>query len=364
MIGTAPTRVLMTADAVGGVWHYACDLSAALTAQGIDMVLAVLGPAPSPSQAALAQRAGVRLVETSLPLDWLADGPEAIRAAAVAIRDLAADVGADLAHLNSPTLASVPYPCPVLTVAHGCVGTWWDAVENGPLPEEFDPLAALIGEGLRAADMVVAPSAAHARAVARRYGVHPQVVHNGRDLPGPTGTATAPHAFTAGRLWDRAKDIATLDRAAARLDVPVVAAGALAGPQGEQIVLHHLCPLGPLPANAVAEALAARPIFASPARFEPFGLAVLEAAAAGCPLVLSDIETFRELWHGAARFVAPGDDAALAEAIAGLALDPEGRRAMGDAAALRARRYTADAMTQGTLALYRTLAPAPQEVAA
>ena len=56
-------------------------------------------------------------------------------------------------------------------------------------------------------------------------------------------------------------------------------------------------------------------MFVSSARYEPFGLAVLEAAAAGCALVLSDIPTFRELWDGAATFVACDDDLALAQAI-------------------------------------------------
>jgi glycosyltransferase involved in cell wall biosynthesis len=379
MTGAAPRHILMTADAVGGVWQYACDLAAALAAEGVAVTLAVLGPGPLPvapdlirgpaafptqEEAGPRIKPGVTVVETGLPLDWLADSAEDIHRAAAAIRDLAVAVGADLVHLNSPSLACVRYPMPVLAVAHGCAGTWWDAVETGPLPEQFHALVALIGEGLRAADAVAAPSTAYARAVATRYGVQPVVIPNGRTLPGPTGTTLAPYAFTAGRLWDRAKDMALLDRAAARLDVPVLAAGPMEGPQGERILFHHLCPLGTLPAAAMREALAARPIFVSPARFEPFGLAVLEAAAAGCPLVLSDIATFRELWEGAACFVAPGDETALADAIAELVFDPDRRRALGDAAAERARRYTVATMTAGTLDLYRSLATLPHEVAA
>ena len=40
--------VLMTADAVGGVWHYALALCAALPE--IRFVLAVMGPMPSAAQ--------------------------------------------------------------------------------------------------------------------------------------------------------------------------------------------------------------------------------------------------------------------------------------------------------------------------
>lgn len=352
MTGAAPTRVLMTADAVGGVWQYACDVASGLRASGVAVTLAVLGPAPSPGQRALAGE--VPLVETGLPLDWLADDADIVRHAATAIRDLAVETGADLIHLNSPALACVPYPMPTLAVAHGCAGTWWDAVEGGDRPAALDWIVRLNAEGLRATDVVAAPSAAHARALAARYGVTAAVIHNGRDLPTPAADTTAQHALTAGRLWDRAKGIALLDRAAARTSVPVHAAGQLEGPQGERIALTHLRHLGTLAARAMAQALAQRPIFVSPALFEPFGLSVLEAAAAGCPLVLSDIATFRELWDGAALFV-PHDEAAIADALTTLAADPDRRAALGNAAATRARRYTVAAMTDATLALYRGL---------
>ena len=41
------TRVLMTADTVGGVWQYALDLARGLSEAGASTILAVLGPAPS-----------------------------------------------------------------------------------------------------------------------------------------------------------------------------------------------------------------------------------------------------------------------------------------------------------------------------
>ena len=87
-------RLLMTADAVGGVWQYALELAAALDA---DVTLALLGPAPDAGQrAAAAAVPGLRLVETALPLDWLASGPAEVLAAAAALARLAAEVGAVL----------------------------------------------------------------------------------------------------------------------------------------------------------------------------------------------------------------------------------------------------------------------------
>ena len=99
--------------------------------------------------------------------------------------------------------------------------------------------------------------------------------------------------------------------------------------------------------EAMRRILAQRPVFASAARYEPFGLAVLEAAQAGQALVLSDIPTFRELWDGAALFVS--DEAGLVPALRRALDAPEGLAA---AARERARRYTADAMADTTLALH------------
>jgi glycosyltransferase involved in cell wall biosynthesis len=82
---------------------------------------------------------------------------------------------------------------------------------------------------------------------------------------------------------------------------------------------------------------------------------VLEAAQAGCPLVLSDIPTFRELWDGAALFVSVRDDAALARTVAALADDPRARRRLGEAARRRAVAYTVEAMSLAYAALYGSL---------
>ena len=95
--------------------------------------------------------------------------------------------------------------------------------------------------------------------------------------------------------------------------------------------------------------LAERPIFASSALYEPFGLSVLEAAQAGCALVLSDIPTFRELWGDAALFVPPHDDRALAAAVLRLLGDRADRAERAALSTRRAARYTVDAMADATV---------------
>lgn len=352
-------RILMTVDAVGGVWQYGTDLARGLATLGIETILALLGPSPSAAALEAARRIpGTRFIRTGLPLEWLAENPEQVTAAGDRIAELAAREGADLVHLNTPALAAHSrFPMPVIAVAHSCVTSWWAAVKGGRPDLAFRWRGELTGRGLRAARLVVAPSLAFARMTqdAHHLLVTPTVVHNGRSLRKIRQAATHDLAFTAGRLWDEGKNVATLDRAAARLAVPLHAAGPLTGPNGTAITLHHAHPLGMLEEPELARWLAARPVFASAALYEPFGLAVLEAAMARCSLVLSDIPTFRELWEGAALFVDPSDDRGFARAITKLIGDGMRRAQMGAQARERASALSVEAMAEKMAAIYRSL---------
>ena len=360
-------HVLMTADAVGGVWTYALDLAEGLAADGVGVTLAVLGPAPSDAQMAQAEAAGCRLRVTGLPLDWTAPSPEALRAAGLALDGIARETKADLVHLHSPAFADA-IDGPVVAVCHSCVATWWASVESGPLPADLAWRADLVARGCRQADALIAPSHAFAAATARAYGltVAPEVVHNGRRPAGaaPFDREPAPFALTAGRLWDWAKNAAALDAAAALARLPIRAAGPTEGPNGDRVALPHLDRLGTLDAAALAAQFARRPIFVSMARYEPFGLAVLEAAQAGCALVLSDIPTFRELWDGAASFVDPDNAESLARTLDTLAADRPLRAALGAAARLRAGRYGVAAMVSGTRRVFDAVLEERQRIPA
>jgi glycosyltransferase involved in cell wall biosynthesis len=94
-------------------------------------------------------------------------------------------------------------------------------------------------------------------------------------------------------------------------------------------------------------------IYAHPARYEPFGLSVLEAAAAGCALVLGDIDSLRENWDGAALFVAPDDSGALGAAIQKLIAAPQERSRLAMRARARAAGFTIERMADAYLEAYR-----------
>jgi len=199
-----------------------------------------------------------------------------------------------------------------------------------------------VGSALAAATTWVAPTAA-LRDEMRSIYAPPSpgaVISNGIEAIAPGDKE--PAILAAGRLWDEAKNIAALAGAAEHLDWPIRIAGPVRSEEGATRPLDtsHLQTLGALSRTGLIAQMQRAAIFAAPARYEPFGLAVLEAAAAGCALLLSDIATFRELWSGAAWFADPNDPAAIRAGLDRLCRDGALRHALQDAARDRARRFS------------------------
>lgn len=107
--------------------------------------------------------------------------------------------------------------------------------------------------------------------------------------------------------------------------------------------------LGPLAQSDVAPVLAAADVFAMPSLKEGFGLAALEALAAGVPVVLRDLPVFREVFGETVRYA--GGPAELAAALAAPPLDPAPGRAL-------ARSLTWDRAARAHRELYRNTAAA------
>jgi glycosyltransferase involved in cell wall biosynthesis len=161
-----------------------------------------------------------------------------------------------------------------------------------------------------------------------------------------------PFVFAAARWWDAAKNFAALDAAAALAPWRVVAAGPVVGPDGSRVEARHVHALGPCDRSTVAALMARAGIFASPSLYEPFGLATLEAAQAGCALVLSDIPTYRELWDGAAAFASPRDPRAFGLELARVAAHEPLRGELAARATRRARRFDIGRQAEAMLAVY------------
>ena len=358
-------RVLLVTDAVGGVWIYSLELARALKPLGIETLLAVMGP--SPTRAQRDEAADFELIDTALPLEWLDTTPQEIVSAGRALARMAKSEGVDIIQTSSAALlAGADMALPSVAVQHSCLASWWAAVKRTSCPAEFDWRRQLVGQGLANASAIVAPSLAFAAETSRIYDVPVACVHNGRRSRPARDVPPAEFVFTAGRLWDEGKNIAALDRAARRLHVPVQAAGPCEGPNGTRINLAHVEALGTLGDTRLSAIYGARPLYVSPALYEPFGLSVLEAAQAGCALLLSDIPTHREIWSGAAIFVPPQDDRAIAAAITALLNDPLERDQMGQCARARAQHFRPERMARGMAGIYASMAApvkAPAEMA-
>ncbi|MDX6721374.1 MAG: glycogen synthase [Solirubrobacteraceae bacterium] len=335
----------MSTDAVGGVWTYAAELGAALAAVGVEVVLATLGPSPPP-QAGVAYR--------RCRLEWQEEPWEDVRASGAWLRELAEDERVALVHLNGYAHGALPWHVPAVVVGHSCVLSWHEAVRGEPAGSPWRRYETAVAAGLRGADAVVAPTIAMRSALLALYGFDGDccVIPNGvSPHPSQRDDAKRQLVLGAGRLWDEAKGLRTLDAAAGRIGWPVAVAGDAGGASARHVRL-----LGQLDRQALRARMGRAAIFAHPARYEPFGLVVLEAALAGCALVLGDIPSLREQWDGAALFVAPGDDAALAAALARLIDDGGLRGTLASRAGRRARRNDARTMAGAYAALYRRLA--------
>jgi glycogen synthase len=359
---SAPRKVLMTADTVGGVWTYALGLCRGLAARGCEVTLVSFGePASGAQRAEVAGLAGITLVETRYKLEWMQDPWAGVDQAGRLLQDLARAEMPDLIHLNGYAHAALPWPVPVVVVAHSCVFTWWQAVHGcRPPQDEYGEYGRRVRAGLEAADAVVAPTRAMLAGLreAYRWTGEGTVIPNGID---PWGVVPWPEqAFitSAGRLWDPAKGIALLEKIAPELLWPLVVAGAGRETDGTETPV-NLRLLGKLSPRQTRALFADASIYAAPVRYEPFGLSILEAAEAACALVLSDLASLRENWDDAAEFVDPHDPAAWRDALNGLARDEVRRRRLASLAVQRAKQFTTSRMVDHYIELYGALFKRP-----
>src|SRR5438045_9620981 len=101
MMSWANARILMTTDAVGGVWTYSTALAAALAARGYQILLVTLGPRPHADQlAAISRCPGVEVITTERELEWIDPEGRDIAGARKALNSVASRFKPDLVHPN------------------------------------------------------------------------------------------------------------------------------------------------------------------------------------------------------------------------------------------------------------------------
>ncbi|HET6725363.1 MAG TPA: glycosyltransferase family 4 protein [Gammaproteobacteria bacterium] len=352
-------RVLMTADTVGGIWQYALELARGLSEHGVNVALATLGEQPNAEQRHAAEAiSGLTLHTSDWPLEWTNPPSDELDHAGEWLLGITADFNPDVVHLNNYFYGALRWPAPVMVVAHSCVYSWFEAVHGALPPEEsWGRYRKGVDRGISGADMLVAPSAAMLASMERFYGPlhNTRVIANGRRSAEFRPRNKRGRILAAGRLWDEGKNILALARVAPRLTWPVRLVGDVHHPSGRRSQFTNVEWIGSAGSRRIAREYASAGIYALPARYEPFGLSILEAALAGCPLVLGDIPSLREVWGRAALYVKPDDERGLANTLNNLIDSPMERQSWGVRARHRARRYSAARMTKGYLQAYGDL---------
>jgi glycogen(starch) synthase len=233
--------------------------------------------------------------------------------------------------------------------------SWWKAVKDGEAPAEWDLYRQAVKRGLHSAELVIAPTHAMLAALHEHYGplTNTKVVPNGRSLPANMRAEKQELIVSAGRLWDEAKNVSALASIAPRLPWRVC----LAGENGQKsfAALHDIKYLGRLSSDELGVWLARASIFALPAKYEPFGLSILEAALSGCALVLGDIPSLREVWGDAAMFVPPEDADALERTLREIIANEPHRNELARRAVQRAQEFTPERTARSYLETYSEL---------
>ena len=351
-------KLLLSTDAIGGVWTYSIELARALERYDVEVALACLGPEPTPAQRAQANAlSNVRLFTKPFALEWMNEPWADVDASAAWLGEIADVFGADIVQLCSYSHAAFEWRVPVVLVAHSCVFSWWRAVHGGSPPAEWQEYYRRVCAGLESADLVVAPSHGMLDALNEIY-VPPRrttVIANARTTSLFAPRTRLPIVMSVGRLWDPGKNIGALARVSADLPWKVLVAGDPNSPDGNTIDYGNMRRLGSLAEHTLAAWLGCAGIYALPAVYEPFGLSILEAALSRCPLMLGDIPTLRENWSDAAVFVPPHDDAALQDTLLELIADGSTRYRLAQSAYERARTFSPGLQAQRYLSEYTTL---------
>lgn len=360
-------RILLTTDTVGGVWTYTRELSEGLLEAGCEVLLVSLGRLPDTSQSAWTDRMvrlhahEFRYLATDYPLEWMRENATCYTGPRDLLLDLVGGFKADLLHLNQLCFGALPVAAPKLVVVHSDVVSWFEACRGEAPPQDawFLHYLNAVTQGLRNADYVIAPSAWMLERASEIYGPFDRsgVIPNGRkvgqELDAKRTSRRKLQAVTAGRLWDEAKNLRLLEKVNSPIPLLVVGECSFESISRTSQQESVTC-LGPLPEADLLKLMAESSIYIVPSLYEPFGLAPLEAALAGCALLAMDIPSLREIWAEAALYFQGPED--LSRHLTELATSPSGIRRLASAAESRARElYSRERMTAHYLDLYERL---------
>jgi glycogen synthase len=361
-------HILVTADTVGGVWTYARELVTGLVRRGARVTLVSFGEIPTATQTEWMD--GLRNFDfhpTAFRLEWMQEAPADIETSTDYLRGVIDEAKPDLLHLNQFCYGGLEVSIPKLVVAHSDVVSWWRAVKGIEPPADEWNLwyRRVVREGLAGADAVVAPTQWMLDETGKNYGPPKSgtVIYNGRsvNLFNPHVSKES-YALTVGRIWDAGKQASLLTRFEPSMPILIVGAEQHADEafRGDDAPEHETLPQvhfkGPQTEGQLRHLFSRASMYVATSRYEPFGLAPVEAALSRCAIVANDIPSLREVWGQAACYFQENDPISLCETIERLHSDREMRLTYANLAYNRARQwFTADRMVEDYMNLYQSL---------
>ncbi len=361
-------HALITADAMGGVWTYVRELVTGLSRRGVRVTLVSFGEIPTAAQTAwMESLENVDFRPTAFRLEWMQDVVTDFDASSEYLASIVREVKPDILHLNQYCYGDLQVDIPIVVVAHSDVVSWWVGVHgHQPQPNDWiDWYRIVVTRGIEGADFVVAPSTWMMEALGSYYArpERASVIYNGRNhqLFNPLVTKQR-FALSVGRLWDKGKQLSLFR--GLQSPIPVYVAGSDDHPDGSSSSSIRnfgdaIKFKGVQNEAQLCKLYSRASIYAAVSRYEPFGLALLEAAFSRCAIVANDIPSFREIWGDSICYFRTNDPQDLEQKIEWLASDEAARRQFGQSSYEHAMaRYTADRMVEQYLDLYRALVPA------
>jgi len=363
-------HVLVTTETLSGVWTYTRELVTGLVTSGVRVTLVSFGEIPLPHQTAWMESLhGLDYRPTAFRLEWMQEGARDVDDSCRYLESVVREVKPHLLHLNQYAHGSLAVDTPRVVVAHSDLISWWLAV-HGHEPRDTRWLRwyrQLVVRGLANASAVVAPSKWMLATIHHCYikSRREQVIYNGRNpIFFNPYVSKDDSVLSVGRLWDAGKQVSLLTQHVHPLSVCIVGSESPTyiprTPIRADVKLatDQVCVAlkGPQTEAQLRNLYSKAAIYAATPRYEPFGLAPLEAALSRCAIVANDIPSFREIWGETAIYFQENDADSLADAIRALNADRDLCRAHANLAYQRAReRFTARVMTDEYLKLYRSL---------
>ncbi|HYH01153.1 MAG TPA: glycosyltransferase [Terriglobales bacterium] len=362
-------HVLVTADTIGGVWTYVRELVTGLVRRDVRVTLVSFGAIPTAQQTSwMDGLSGLDFRATGFPLEWMQDAEQDIEISSEYLDSIVREVKPDILHLNQYCYGALRIDVPRIVVAHSDVVSWWVAV-HGEEPRESrwtNWYRETVRQGIVSANAVVAPSKWMLDALTTHYTKPAQasVIYNGRNphLFNPHITKEG-YVVAVGRLWDGGKQVNLLTN----IDPPVPVC--IAGSQEHPDSVHRTSKQarggrkvrfkGMQSESQLRHLYARASIYAATSRYEPFGLAPLEAALSRCAIVANNIPSFHEIWGDAACYFDLNQPVSLQEKIERLCKDETLRVEFANRAYTLAReRYTGERMVESYISLYETVVAA------